>query len=83
MASMDVPVAFLGVGRMGGRMCTRLLAGGLFVDAADGEVPLSELVLGRYREAGAAGFGIGTSIYRPGDAAETVAEKARALLAAL
>lgn len=36
-----------------------------------------------WREAGAAGFGIGTSIYRPGDGAEAVAQKARALLAAL
>lgn len=36
-----------------------------------------------WREAGAAGFGIGTSIYRPGDEAEAVAQKARVLLAAL
>jgi 2-dehydro-3-deoxyphosphogalactonate aldolase len=33
--------------------------------------------------AGAAGFGIGGSIYRPGDTAETVAAKASALVAAL
>jgi 2-dehydro-3-deoxyphosphogalactonate aldolase len=33
--------------------------------------------------AGAAGFGIGSSIYRPGDSAEVVAEKAARLLAAL
>lgn len=36
-----------------------------------------------WRDAGAAGFGIGTAIYRPGDDAQTVAQKARALLAAL
>ena len=34
-------------------------------------------------QAGAAGFGIGSAIYRPGDTAETVAAKARALLAVL
>jgi 2-dehydro-3-deoxyphosphogalactonate aldolase len=33
--------------------------------------------------AGAAGFGIGSSIYKPGDSAEVVAEKAARLLAAL
>lgn len=32
--------------------------------------------------AGAAGFGIGSAIYRPGDGAETVGAKARALIAA-
>jgi 2-dehydro-3-deoxyphosphogalactonate aldolase len=36
-----------------------------------------------WREAGAAGFGIGGSIYKPGDTAATVAAKARALVAAL
>jgi len=36
-----------------------------------------------WREAGAAGFGIGSSIYRPGDSAETVGIKARALITAL
>lgn len=36
-----------------------------------------------WRAAGAAGFGIGSAIYRPGDTAETVAGKARALVAAL
>jgi 2-dehydro-3-deoxyphosphogalactonate aldolase len=34
-----------------------------------------------WRAAGAAGFGIGSAIYRPGDTAEVVARKARALLA--
>ncbi len=34
-------------------------------------------------DAGAAGFGIGGSIYKPGDSAATVAEKARRLIAAL
>jgi 2-dehydro-3-deoxyphosphogalactonate aldolase len=36
-----------------------------------------------WRAAGAAGFGIGSSIYRPGDSAAIVAKKARALIAAL
>ncbi len=31
--------------------------------------------------AGAAGFGIGTALYRPGDSAETVAERARQIVA--
>lgn len=35
-----------------------------------------------WRGAGAAGFGIGSAIYKPGDSAETVAAKARRLLAA-
>ncbi|WP_270936176.1 2-dehydro-3-deoxy-6-phosphogalactonate aldolase [Falsiroseomonas oryzae] len=35
-----------------------------------------------WRAAGAAGFGIGSAIYRPGDTPATVAEKARTLLAA-
>jgi 2-dehydro-3-deoxyphosphogalactonate aldolase len=36
-----------------------------------------------WRAAGAAGFGIGSAIYKPGDSAETVAAKARGLIAAL
>jgi len=36
-----------------------------------------------WRAGGAAGFGIGSAIYKPGDAAEIVAGKARALAAAL
>jgi len=36
-----------------------------------------------WRTAGAAGFGIGSAIYKPGDTAETTAAQARALLAAL
>ena len=36
-----------------------------------------------WRDAGAAGFGIGSSIYKAGDSAETVSRKARALIAAL
>ena len=35
-----------------------------------------------WAEAGAAGFGIGTSLYRPGDAARTVAARARDIVAA-
>ena len=36
-----------------------------------------------WREAGAAGFGIGSAIYRPGDSPETVAAKAQRLVSAL
>ena len=36
-----------------------------------------------WRDAGAAGFGIGSAIYAPGDAPEVVAAKARRLVAAL
>jgi 2-dehydro-3-deoxyphosphogalactonate aldolase len=36
-----------------------------------------------WREAGAAGFGIGSAIYRPGDSPDAVGAKAQALLAAL
>ena len=36
-----------------------------------------------WREAGAAGFGCGSSLYKPGDTPEMVASKAEALLAAL
>lgn len=35
-----------------------------------------------WRAAGAAGFGIGSSLYKPGDAADTVGARARALVAA-
>lgn len=38
--------------------------------------------MAEWRKAGAAGFGIGSSLYKPGDAAETVGERARALVAA-
>jgi 2-dehydro-3-deoxyphosphogalactonate aldolase len=36
-----------------------------------------------WREAGAAGFGIGSALYRPGDTPQAVAAKARALLEAI
>ena len=36
-----------------------------------------------WRAAGAAGFGIGSAIYKPGDSAATVADKARRLMQAL
>ena len=39
--------------------------------------------LAPWRRAGAAGFGVGSSIYKPGDGAAQVREKARVLLAAL
>ncbi len=39
--------------------------------------------MGVWRDAGAAGFGIGSAIYRPGDSAGDVAAKAAALLTAL
>ena len=39
--------------------------------------------LANWRAAGAAGFGVGSSIYRPGDTAAVVVEKARLLVRAL
>jgi 2-dehydro-3-deoxyphosphogalactonate aldolase len=39
--------------------------------------------MGAWRKAGAAGFGIGSAIYRPGDSAASVAAKAAILLAGL
>jgi 2-dehydro-3-deoxyphosphogalactonate aldolase len=39
--------------------------------------------MGVWRAAGAAGFGIGSSIYKPGDTAAIVADKARLLLSGL
>jgi 2-dehydro-3-deoxyphosphogalactonate aldolase len=39
--------------------------------------------IGAWRAAGAAGFGIGSALYRPGDDAATVAAKAQALMAAV
>ena len=39
--------------------------------------------MGAWRDAGAAGFGIGSAIYRPGDTAAIVADKAAILLAAV
>ena len=38
--------------------------------------------MGEWRQAGAAGFGIGSSLYKPGDDAATVTAKARAMVAA-
>ncbi|OOY25691.1 2-dehydro-3-deoxy-6-phosphogalactonate aldolase [Thioclava sediminum] len=51
------------------------------------EVPLyavggvSAANMAEWHKAGAAGYGIGSSIYKPGDSVETVTEKARALVA--
>lgn len=51
------------------------------------EVPLyavggvSAANMAEWHKAGAAGYGIGSSIYKPGDSVETVSEKARALVA--
>jgi len=36
-----------------------------------------------YRQAGAAGFGIGSALYKPGDTPETIRQRARAFMAAL
>ena len=44
---------------------------------------MSAETIGPWREAGAAGFGIGGSLYKPGDRPETVGERARALRAAV
>ena len=38
--------------------------------------------MGEWRQAGAAGFGIGSSLYKPGDDAATVTAKARTMVAA-
>lgn len=38
--------------------------------------------MAEWREAGAAGFGIGSSLYKPGDTADTVADKARLMVSA-
>lgn len=39
--------------------------------------------MAEWRRAGAAGFGIGSSLYKPGDAAEIVGERARTLVEAI
>jgi 2-dehydro-3-deoxyphosphogalactonate aldolase len=44
---------------------------------------MSAETIGPWRAAGALGFGIGSSLYKPGDSAATVAEKAKALVDAL
>ena len=44
---------------------------------------MSADTIGPWRKAGAAGFGIGGSLYKPGDRPEVVGERARALRAAL
>lgn len=44
---------------------------------------MSAETIGPWRAAGAAGFGIGGSLYKPGDRPEAVGERARALRAAL
>lgn len=38
--------------------------------------------MAEYRKAGAAGFGLGSALYKPGDGADTVAERARQFMAA-
>jgi 2-dehydro-3-deoxyphosphogalactonate aldolase len=43
---------------------------------------ISAANIGAYRAAGASGFGVGGSLYRPGGSAEQVGSVARALLAA-
>ncbi|WP_431268428.1 2-dehydro-3-deoxy-6-phosphogalactonate aldolase [Dankookia sp. P2] len=44
---------------------------------------MSAETIGPWRAAGAQGFGIGSSLYKPGDSAATVAAKAKALVDAL
>jgi 2-dehydro-3-deoxyphosphogalactonate aldolase len=46
-----------------------------------GSIDASNVV--QWRAAGAAGFGVGSAIYRPGDSPDTVAAKARTLVSAL
>lgn len=44
---------------------------------------IGEANMGAYVKAGAAGFGLGSSLYKPGDDAVGVAERARAMVAAM
>lgn len=67
------------VGPAGLRAMRAVLPAGVPLCAVGG---VSAQNMGEWLAAGAQGFGIGSSIYRPGDSADTVAEKARALTAA-
>jgi 2-dehydro-3-deoxyphosphogalactonate aldolase len=44
---------------------------------------MAAATLAPWRRAGAAGFGVGSSIYKPGDGPAQVREKARVLMEAL
>jgi 2-dehydro-3-deoxyphosphogalactonate aldolase len=44
---------------------------------------MAAATLAPWRRAGAAGFGVGSSIYKPGDSVAEVRQKARVLMAAL
>lgn len=67
------------VGPAGLRAMRAVLPAGVPLCAVGG---VSAQNMGEWLAAGAQGFGIGSSIYKPGDGADTVAEKARALTAA-
>ncbi|WP_410219317.1 2-dehydro-3-deoxy-6-phosphogalactonate aldolase [Paracoccus sp. (in: a-proteobacteria)] len=67
------------IGPVGLRAMRAILPAGTGCWAVGG---VSVANMGDWRQAGAAGFGIGSSLYRPGDTADIVSEKARAMVAA-
>lgn len=67
------------IGPKGLRAMRAILPAGTAMWAVGG---VSAENMGEWRQAGAAGFGIGSSLYKPGDDAATVTAKARAMVAA-
>lgn len=67
------------IGPMGLRAMRAVLPQGTECWAVGG---VSAANMAEWRQAGAAGFGIGSALYKPGDSAVVVAEKARAMVAA-
>ena len=67
------------IGPMGLRAMRAVLPQGTECWAVGG---VSAPNMAEWRQAGAAGFGIGSALYKPGDSAVVVAEKARAMVAA-
>ncbi|MFV0383743.1 2-dehydro-3-deoxy-6-phosphogalactonate aldolase [Paracoccus sp. (in: a-proteobacteria)] len=71
------PVTLMGPGGIAALMA--VLPAGTVVGAVGGVGPDN---MGDYMRAGVTTFGMGTSVYRPGDSADTVRDKARALVSA-
>lgn len=67
------------IGPKGLRAMRAILPAGTAMWAVGG---VSAENMGEWRQAGAAGFGIGSSLYKPGDDAAAVTAKARAMVAA-